>query len=317
MRLFPRARRAGIILAGYNEGENLLKTVESCLETTEGVDCEIVIANDASTDGSVEAVLRRHPDVRVVSHRTRRGTSATKDLGGRRSRGEVLLFIDAHCKPEPSAVEILINDVEESGGDAIFTPRVPALDCERWENSPTQIGHGYSMRLDVFECSWIGLEAMQRRGRYYECPALIGCCVAMSRRLYEKLWGFDRHMIDWGVEDIDAGLKAWLMGHPILHDPYASIGHRFRMTFDTFSVTSEGVLVNQLRMARKNFTESTWNRWVEVTRGSQPPELWSKTWTLFCRGQRSLERERAYLQAHRVRDEIWYARRFGLDWPPS
>jgi GT2 family glycosyltransferase len=70
----------------------------------------------------------------------------------------------------------------------------------------------------------------------------------------------------YGVEDIDFGLKAWLMGYPVLHDPEPVIGHRFRASFDNYSVPMEHILVNQLRMARKNFSDPVWDEWVQRCR---------------------------------------------------
>ena len=58
--------RASLIIAAHNEGDSLWKTVQSCLETSAGLDCEIVVADDASWDGSVEEAQRRFPQVRVV-----------------------------------------------------------------------------------------------------------------------------------------------------------------------------------------------------------------------------------------------------------
>jgi GT2 family glycosyltransferase len=313
--LFSRVPRISIVIAGHNEGENLLRTVDSCLETASVLEPEIVVADDASADRSVENLLRRHPRVRVVAHRERRGTSPTKDLGARRSRGDTILFLDAHCKPEPWAIEILLNDVEDWKGGAIFTPRIPALDCGRWENDRTQMGFGYSLKLERFQCDWLGLDGMSRMGRYFESPALVGCCLAVSRSLYEKLGGFDPYMLEWGVEDIDLALRAWLMGHQVLHDPFAEIGHRFRARFDTFTVTTEAVLVNQIRMARKNFSDRSWTEWLENLRAGQDPGVWERTWSLFEKGRASVERQRAYLLRSRRRDEHWYAEKFGLQWP--
>src|SRR3954463_12210663 len=51
--------RASIVIAAHEEGDLLVKTVESCLETIDDLDCEIVVADDASADGSVEGLRRR------------------------------------------------------------------------------------------------------------------------------------------------------------------------------------------------------------------------------------------------------------------
>jgi hypothetical protein len=41
----------------------------------------------------------------------------------------------------------------------------------------------------------------------------------------------------------------------------------------------------------------------------------ARAWLLFEAQRASVEAERGVMQAHRVRDEFWYAGRFGLDWP--
>ncbi len=46
-----------------------------------------------------------------------------------------------------------------------------------------------------------------------------------------------------------------------------------------------------------------------------PEGFWARVWELFLENQTSAESERAYIHARRVRDEFWYAARFGLDWP--
>ncbi|MGI8979507.1 MAG: glycosyltransferase [Pirellulaceae bacterium] len=318
--------RSSLIIAAHNEGESLSKTVASCVETCVDLDYEIVVADDASNDGSIEDVRRCFPRVRVVQSEARQGASPTKALGAQEATGDVLVFLDGHTKPEHGAIARLVEDVEALNGDAIITPRVPALDVERWRNSSKQVGHGYSLNLERLESSWLGrtkLRSLRESGRdFYESPALIGCALAVSRELYDKLMGFDPHMRIWGIEDIDFGLKCCLLGHRILHDPEASVGHRFRKEFDNYSVPVEHIVVNQLRMARKHFTFSVWSEWVERCRerytgslSEHPEGLWARAWELFQSDRVSVEQERSYLMARRVRDEFWYAQRFALDWP--
>jgi glycosyltransferase involved in cell wall biosynthesis len=308
--------RASVVIAAHNEGDLLTRTVESCVRTTGGLDLEFVVADDGSTDGSIQALKRRFPFVRTVRHRRRRGCSATKDLGARKARGDVLVFLDGHCNPEPLAIERLINDVEDLSGRAVVTPAVPHLDTKHWKNVYSQVGFGYGMRLEELDCDWVAPEHMRPRGRFYESPSLCGCCLAVSRELYLKLWGFDPNMVEWGIEDLDLALKAWLLGGGIVSDPLACVGHRFRQTFDTFTVADIAIPVNQLRMARKHFSDRLWEEWIERFRAREGSIDWKRVWSRFQEGRRSVERERRYLLAHRERDEYWYAARFSLAWPP-
>ena len=312
--------RSSIVIASHNEGEKLRKTVASCLETAGGLDCEVVVADDASDDGSVEDLRGRFPGVRVVAHGARRGVSPTKDLAARSSGGDVLVFLDGHCKPEPGALARLVADVEATDGRAVVTPAVPVLDVDRWESRPDQVGHGYRIDLERFDHGWIGLDQLNSSPEtpwLLEQPGLIGCCLAVARPTYERLGGFDPGMRMWGVEDLDFGLKAWLMGHPLLHDPAARIGHRFQAAFEGYSAPAEHIVANRLRMARKNLGDDSWEEWVGRARAREPRGTWDPAWAIFEEGRASVERERAYLMAHRVRDEHWYAGHFGLEWPAA
>jgi glycosyltransferase involved in cell wall biosynthesis len=318
--------RATIVVASHNEGRRLIQTIQSCVETTFGLDYEIVVADDASSDHCAEQAVQAFPQIRLVRHATRLGAAPTKALGARHARGQVLVFLDGHSKVEQGAIRRLVEDVEHLQGSAIVTPRVGTLDTGHWRTDVSAVGHGYWLKLEAFECGWLDLGQMHPAevgGRtFFESPALIGCVLAVSRELYDKLLGFDVHMRYWGVEDLDFGLKCWLLGHRILHDPEPTIGHRFREAFDNYSVPLEHVIVNQLRMARKNFTHAVWAEWVDRARqqntgraAGAPEGLWARAWHLFEAERESAEQERAYLHARAAHDEFWYAQRFGLNWP--
>src|SRR5262245_48716131 len=111
--------RATLVIAAHNEGGRLWQTVRSCVESCAGLDYEIVVADDCSDDGSVTEMARRFPLARVVRHEERRGASPTKALGARHARGDVLVFLDGHCHPEPGAIVRLVADVEHVRGQAI------------------------------------------------------------------------------------------------------------------------------------------------------------------------------------------------------
>ena len=313
--------RASLIIAARDEGDRLWRTAASCLRTAAGLDCELIVADDASTDGSVAEVRRRFPTARHVGHRRPLGVGPARAAGARAARGEVLVFLDGHCHPEPGAVERLVADVEGLGGTAVVTPRLAVLDAAGWENSLLeQVGYGFLPDLETHERFWVDPGRMRAAGdvsgrRLFECPAPAGCCLAVHRRLYDRLLGFDRGMRGWGSEDLDFGLKAWLTGHPVLIDPSAVVGHWFRGGSGADRAQDERVVANQLRLARKHYGDAAWHDWLRRCRCRHPGLSWSEVWRRFERHRAGLERERASLMARRMLDEFWYAERFGLWWP--
>lgn len=317
-----------IVIAAYNEGEALAKTITSCIETTCGLagGYEILVVDDGSDDGSIDAVAQRFPEVTIYRHDVRQGAPRAKVTGVRHAQGDVLVFFDGHTKPDYGAIERLVADVQHLKGSAIVTPAVPALDVSSWKSDTERVGNGYGLDLETFDCGWLPLNELtpiiEFGYQFFESPALIGCEFAVSRDLYEELLGFDSGMKSWGMEDLDFGLHCWLMGSRILHDPNASIARRFQPNFETYSVPVEHAIFNQLRTARKIFSPSVWSDWVERCRqrvterlSNYDESLWARAWRLFTDDLPSVEQQRFYLQGRLERDAFWFAAKFGLPWP--
>jgi len=64
-----------------------------------------------------------------------------------------------------------------------------------------------------------------------------------------------------GNEDLDFALKAWTMGARVLHDPEATVAHRFQRKFADYEVSPEYPWPTN-PAARKHFTESVWEDWL-------------------------------------------------------
>ncbi|MFO0899234.1 MAG: glycosyltransferase [Pirellulales bacterium] len=307
--------RCSIVIPAYNEGALLARTIDACLETCGNLEHEIIVADDASTDGTVAAAGQRFPGIRIVRSRQQQGVAATKHAGALAACGDVLVFLDAHCKPEDGCLERLVGDVETRSATSVVTPAVLRLDPAAWTNDPSHVGNGYRLKLDDLTWGWLERGALRANAEHLESPCLIGCCLAVARTLYQELWGFDSDMTCWGVEDVEFGVKAWLLGHPILHQPEAVVGHRFHVATEVYPQAEQHIAANQLRMAYKIFSSPVWLEWLARFRGTVSPRVWDAAWSAFCARRGSAERERSYLMQHRVHDEFWYAERFGLSWP--
>ena len=82
--------------------------------------------------------LVEFPQIRVLRQSERRGASPTKHQAALEADGEVLVFLDGHTKPEYGSLVRLVQDVEDLAGKAIVTPRIAALNIQRWQNEFTQ-----------------------------------------------------------------------------------------------------------------------------------------------------------------------------------
>lgn len=98
--------RVSVVIPAYNCEEYVGEAIDSVLAQT-CEDYEIVVVDDAATDGTAE-VLRRYEEageIRMVRHERNRGLAAARNSGIRASRGEFVSFLDADDLWRPEALE--------------------------------------------------------------------------------------------------------------------------------------------------------------------------------------------------------------------
>jgi glycosyltransferase involved in cell wall biosynthesis len=99
-------KRLAIVIPAYNEAGGIVETLLSIRKLLP--DCEIVVVDDGSSDGTADAV-RRFPDVRLVQHPYNRGYGAALKTGVRAARGDTVAWFDADAEHR---VEDLVAMVE-------------------------------------------------------------------------------------------------------------------------------------------------------------------------------------------------------------
>jgi len=100
------APTVSIIIPFYNEEEN----VESVLQETRAAnpDAEIVAVNDGSQDAT-ESLIRKFPDVRLISFETNLGQSAALYAGLNAARGELCVLMDGDGQSHPGDIPALVR----------------------------------------------------------------------------------------------------------------------------------------------------------------------------------------------------------------
>jgi len=317
--------RASIIIASDHRGQALARTAESCLQEAPSLGCEVIAAVDAPSDEWIRQVEWQFPEARFIRHEKNGGSSASRALGAEHANGDVLIFVQAGSQLERNALERLIRGAEHVDGTAIVTPCVRPLALNGGNQKPTEVLHG--QLPDLLTLSWrpVARGELRRTRAYefelYDSPAPIGMPVAMSRDLHDAVLGFSACVGDNGCDYLHLGLKAWLLGFRIVHDPEAVVAQPRVPLASTPKSLAERV-ADQIRIARINFCPEVWEAWVDECRErnrqdllDHPEGLWAYAWRLFETARSDVEEERRYVQGRRARDEFWYSRHFGLAWP--
>jgi hypothetical protein len=106
-----------IVLPSYNDGDRLRQVVEATVEVIArtGLDGEVIVVLDGSTDGSARTLAGLPPVVRVVELATNRGKGAAVTLGFAQSRGRLVGYLDADGDLDPSVIEHLVTSIATEG----------------------------------------------------------------------------------------------------------------------------------------------------------------------------------------------------------
>lgn len=110
-----------IIIPTYNSGSLLDSTLSSCLKI-KGVDVEILVIDDASTDGTPEHVRERYPSVTLYQLSKNSGSGAAgRNLGLSVAKGRYIKFLDHDDLLQPRGFKAECWEALRSDADMIVS----------------------------------------------------------------------------------------------------------------------------------------------------------------------------------------------------
>ncbi len=114
--------RVSVIMPVYNERATIEEIVRRVLAIP--LDLELIIVNDASTDGTAE-ILRTmgDPRIRVLQHAVNRGKGAAIRTAILEASGEVIVIQDGDLEYDPSQIPALLEPIERGVADVVYGSR--------------------------------------------------------------------------------------------------------------------------------------------------------------------------------------------------
>ena len=128
---------ASIVIPCFNRAQLVGRAIESAL--AQGPDCEVIVVDDGSTDGSAE-VIASFPEVRTIST-ANSGVSAARNLGVSQAKAANIKFLDSDDTLTPCAVRALLAEAQQLPKNQIPFGRAQAV-AEDGE-ALAQPGYGY------------------------------------------------------------------------------------------------------------------------------------------------------------------------------
>jgi N-acetylglucosaminyl-diphospho-decaprenol L-rhamnosyltransferase len=218
----------GVVAVTYSPGEVLGEFLDSlALATSRPLD--IVLADNGSTDGSVEAAARR-PGVRLVPTGGNLGYGQAANIGVRATTSEFVVVANPDVVWKAGALDELLAATERWPRGASFGPLIRTPDGAIYPSARAipSIGRGIGHAL----CGWWwpsnpwtasyraeNIELVERVAGW-----LSGSCVLLRRAAFDAVGGFDPGYFMY-FEDLDLGQRLMTAGWQNIYVPSATVAH--------------------------------------------------------------------------------------------
>lgn len=211
---------------------NSERYLERCLEGVAAQGHEVVVVDNASTDGHLELVRRRFPDVRVVELENNLGFGGASNVGVGVSSGDYVLVLNPDAWPLGLAIERLCEAAEASPWAGLVGPRLLGLDGEQ-EQSVRGFPTLWRLTTEYFFLRWLAPRsrlvnafygAGADPGKRGEVDWLVGAAMLVRRQAFDDVGGFDPSFFMYN-EEVDLAYRLRRRGWEVLYYPPAEFVH--------------------------------------------------------------------------------------------
>jgi hypothetical protein len=210
-----------VIVINYNTREMTLHCLRTLEMALEGLNSEIIVVDNASTDGSVAAIKDLFPGVTLVANLENAGFGAANNQAMRVAGGSYFLLLNSDAFPEKTAVSTLVDFMEMNKGVGVAGPRILN------EDGSLQIScHPFPSPVSAWlENLWLSSGYRHwKHDRVKHIDFVIGACMLVRREAYQDVGGFDERFFMYS-EEADLQRRMKHAGWEIVFVPEARVKH--------------------------------------------------------------------------------------------
>jgi len=207
-----------VVVVTWN-GRAYLEPCLAAVAAQQGIDAEAILVDNGSTDGTVDFVRARFPQVRIVALADNRGFAGGNNAGAREARGRFVAFLNNDTVADPGWLRALRDGIDPAAGFLLTTSRIVYMHDASIVDSA---GDGLFRWGGAFK-------------RFHGAPAHLadvsqevfgvcgGACL-VSKTVFDELGGFDEEFF-FSHEDVDLSYRARLRGYRCRYVAGAVVRH--------------------------------------------------------------------------------------------
>jgi GT2 family glycosyltransferase len=194
--------RLTIIIVNTNTRELVCQCLESVYANSPECEFEIIVVDNASTDGSCEAIKARYPQVRLIRNERNFGFCSANNKAFEIARGKHMLLLNSDTIVLPGSIDLLLSALDRDQSLGVVAPKLV------YPDGSLQISYGPMPGLFVSFCSffeirrWIPRRLFKGLGRLASKRFLgrsVGSYMQWSSGLSPKTAKVERHNLVTGA----------------------------------------------------------------------------------------------------------------------
>jgi GT2 family glycosyltransferase len=212
--------RLSIIIVSYHSRTDLEGCLQSLTVAPPRVDHEIVVVDNASSDGTPEYVRQRWPGVRLIDVGENAGFARANNLGISQTFGELVLLLNPDTVVKPGTLDRLVATLDADPHAAIVGPRIvdqhgrAELSFGRMMSPLAELRQkilvtGNHRRVPVVSAV---VDGMTRRSQNVDWVS--GACLLIRRSELEAVGLLDERFFLY-TEDVDLGASVRARGRAV------------------------------------------------------------------------------------------------------
>lgn len=216
-----------IVIVNWNGGQAVLDCMESIFVYAPSVPFEVLVVDNASTDGSADRIAEKFPQARVFWLPANSGFAAGNNYGMERATGRLFLLLNNDTQVTRGSLDALLVEAESHPEAGLLGPRLLYPDGSLQPSA----GIFPNLWTEFLDQTMLHrLVPTYKLGEAYYANAgevdwLTGACLLVRRKMVDRIGGMDQGYFMF-LEDVDWAWRAREAGWRVRYTPAAEIIHR-------------------------------------------------------------------------------------------
>ena len=219
--------KTAVVILNWNTREYLRQFLPGLIASTEGMDAEVIVADNASTDGSLQMLSREFPGIRQIPLDRNYGFTGGYNRALAQVEAEYYVLINSDIEVPEGWLRPLVAWMDAHPKCGACGPKL--LDWNRRDTFEyAGAAGGLLDRYGYPFCRGRALQVVEKDEGQYDTPADVfwvsGACLLVRSRLWKRLGGLDDRFFAH-MEEIDLCWRLQLSGYRVTIVPESFVYH--------------------------------------------------------------------------------------------